>query len=166
MFCHGPLQFWLSAPDDERSYLALMRHEHNPSLCRLTRHEDGAKTDTPDLLQWLLLREPQTTRAVTRRDTQRTASPLNYARPFNALPPNEPNSQCPLGWARTCHDWGVIACLSRFQTVSVHVIYMLIATRLEHVKLSGWRREGFSCQHMITVVEFIEKWVCICTLCP
>lgn len=58
MFCHGPLQFWLSAPDDERSYLALMRHKHNPSLCRLTRHEDGVKTDTPDLLQWLLLREP------------------------------------------------------------------------------------------------------------
>lgn len=30
MFCRGPLQFWLSAPDDEHSYLALMRYKHNP----------------------------------------------------------------------------------------------------------------------------------------
>lgn len=30
MSCCGPLRFWLSAPDDEHSYLALMRYKHNP----------------------------------------------------------------------------------------------------------------------------------------
>ncbi len=56
MFCHGPLRFWLSVPDDERPYLALMRYKHNASLHHLTRHGDGAETDTQDSLQRLLLR--------------------------------------------------------------------------------------------------------------
>lgn len=51
MFCHGPLRIWLSASDDEWPYLALMRHKHNASFRHLTCQEDGAKTDTEDLLQ-------------------------------------------------------------------------------------------------------------------
>lgn len=49
MFCHGPLQFWVSAPDDEQLYLALMCYKHNASLHHLTCHNDGAKIATRDL---------------------------------------------------------------------------------------------------------------------
>lgn len=56
MFCHGPLRFWLSVPDDERPYLALMCYKHNASLRHLACHDDGEETDSEDLLQRSLLR--------------------------------------------------------------------------------------------------------------
>lgn len=45
MFCNGPLWFRLSVLSDERLYLAVVFYKHCPSLCHLTCHEDGAKTE-------------------------------------------------------------------------------------------------------------------------
>lgn len=58
----------------------------------------------------------------------------------------------PTGLNKTCHDWGVSACLSRFHTISMHVIH---AGGNKHVKLYGGRREEFSCTRTSTVVEFL-----------
>lgn len=56
MFCHEPRQFWVSAPDDERPYLTLMRCKPNASHHQHARHEAAAKTDPQDLLQQSLLK--------------------------------------------------------------------------------------------------------------
>lgn len=68
MFCHGPWQIWLSAVDDERPCLVLMHYKHNLSLYHLAYNVDVVKTDTQDLLQWLLLRVAGFMMAVMRRD--------------------------------------------------------------------------------------------------
>lgn len=74
MFCHGPRQIWLSAVDDERPCLVLTHYKHNLSLHHLAYHVDVMKTDTQDLLQWLLLRVAGIMMAVMRRDTKSSSS--------------------------------------------------------------------------------------------
>lgn len=104
MFCRGPRRFWLSAPDDERLYLALMRYKHNAALRHLACHGGGAETDTEDLLQRPLLSATRTTKAVMRRDTKEAASPLNYTGAFN-VPPIKPAAfPTPTGLNKTCRD--------------------------------------------------------------